>query len=328
MKVLIAPLNWGLGHATRCVPIVRHHLSAGDEVVLAGDGISGQWLHRYFPDLRFLPLPQLQLRYSASDSQVFAMLRSLPKLMLWAWRDHRALSELLALEHFDRIISDNRFGFYSSEVHSIYITHQLMIKMPPALRFLETAAHRLHLSVIRRYAECYIPDYEDSEKCLSGDLSHRYPLPKNAKFIGPLSRFMLTEEDKSLPDHTHLAILSGLEPQRTLLEQSLIEQYLKQDAPLIIVRGLPDKPYCKIRRGRITLVPYMNDSDLKAAILRADKVLCRSGYSTIMDLKALQALQKAKFYPTPGQTEQEYLAQLLNPVKVNVSEPEEVQNPV
>ncbi len=320
---MLAPLNWGLGHASRCVPIVRQLLAAGHRVTLAGDGDSLTLLRKHFPDLPVLHLPHLDLRYSAEKSQVGMMLRSLPHILRWMWQDHRELQRILSYQHFDVVISDNRFGLWGRRTQNaerrtqyIYITHQLMIKMPHGLHWAEPIAHWLHGRIIRKYDECWIPDYADPTHNLSGDLSHKYPLPKHARFISPLSRFEKVET--SSPQWGGLrgavvAVLSGLEPHRSLLEKELLKRY--KDTDMLLIRGKVNEPFCKIQRGKVTIVPYLNDDDLAHALLGAEKIIARSGYSTIMDLEALGVLDKAELIPTPGQTEQEYLAEWMDTKK-------------
>ncbi len=312
LSILVAPLNWGLGHASRCIPIVRQQLAAGNRVILAGDGESLTLLRRHFPELSVLHLPHLDLSYSTGKSQVGTILRALPRILCWMWQDHRTLKQILSYQHFDVVISDNRFGLWNRQrikdkgqkTRCIYITHQLMIKMPRGLRWAEPIAHWLHGRVISKYDECWVPDYAGDNN-LSGDLAHKYPLPKNVRFIGALSRFDGEKRTRNKEQRT-IAILSGLEPQRTLLEQHLLEAY--KDQELLLVRGKITEPFCKIQRGKVTIVPYLSDEELADALLGAEKIIARSGYSTIMDLHTLGVLHKAELIPTPGQTEQEYLA--------------------
>lgn len=311
MKILVAPLNWGLGHATRCVPVIRRLLNEGNEVVIGGDGDSLSLLHAQFPNLQQINLPHLDLHYSKSTSQVWAMLKALPALIRFSIADHLVLRDILALEHFDQIISDNRFDLYNKNVHCIYMTHQLMIKMPKGLRWLEPMAHAVHMRIIRNYDECWVPDYADEKHNLSGDLSHKYALPDNAHFIGPLSRF---ENMSVTPDTKYkvVAVLSGLEPQRSMLEDELIERYKDSEEDVLIVRGLVSGPTMQTKIKNIVLVPKMDDSALAGVLLGAGKIIARSGYSSIMDFEYLGVMHKVEFIPTPGQTEQEYLAQHIN----------------
>lgn len=319
MNILIAPLNWGLGHATRCATLIRRYLNEGHQVVIAGDGDSLTWLKREFPSLRSLTLPHLHLHYGRGKSQVCAMLRALPQLIRWAILDHVALRDILAIEHFDLVISDNRFGFYPSSsfvrshaqaIRSVYITHQVHIRLPRSWRWLDDMATRAHAWVINRYDQLWIPDYAQYPS-LAGELSHGFHpnrIAAKVSYIGPLSRFSPSEDNQpAMPPYT-VAVLSGLEPQRTLLEQQLLERFRQSDELFVLVQGLVGKPNTVIHSGNITIHPWMNDCDLQATLSHATHIIARSGYTTIMDLTALGLMSRAEFYPTPGQPEQEYLS--------------------
>ena len=315
MKILLAPLNWGLGHATRCIPLIRQFLAEGNEVVLAGDGDSIMLLRKTFPDLRVVDLPSLELRYTHNAQQRGFYLRAIPALIRFTLADHYYLRQLLACEHFDRVISDNRFGLFSREVHCTYITHQLYPILPKRLRIVQPIARALHALIYRRYSEVWVPDYADSTHNLAGDLAHGGAFDQYARYIGPLSRFSqyIDEEGTKVcqaNDHTYpvVAILSGLEPQRTYFEQALIADLKDAADRTLIVRGKIGVPATVTHIGNITLVPHMSDEQLMRFMHDAQKIMVRSGYSTIMDLAILGLLDKAYFYPTPGQSEQEYLA--------------------
>lgn len=327
-KYLVAPLNWGLGHASRCVPLVQRLLDEGHEVILGGDGESLTLLRRHFPKLRYTYLAPLNLRYSAGKSQVWAMLKALPKLLIWSIKDHLMLQALLREEHIDCIISDNRFGLYltakrsnspkdglASNSETVYITHQLHIKLPKGWRWAERIASRLHARVYTHYKKVWVPDYEDFAKSLAGELSHQDDVQRNdvrctIEYIGPLSRFagISGYQDNGTPSYDIVAVLSGLEPQRTALEKEIIARYQNTKEQVLIVQGLMHRPSTRIKRANLTIVPTMGDAELMAAMKGAKHIIARSGYSTIMDLEALGVMEKAELIPTPGQTEQEYLA--------------------
>ena len=312
MRVLVAPLNWGLGHAARCVPLVNRFLAQGDEVVLGGDGESLVLLRKHFPLLRVVHLAELSLSYSSGKRQVRAMLQALPKIVRAAWSDHWLLEDLLGQEDFDLVVSDNRFGLFSQKTRCVYVTHQLYIHLPRMYRWLEPLAARIHGRVCRHYAETWVPDYEEAAKSLSGDLGH----PKKSyygtiRYIGPLSRF----EDIKVPMRPSIigcfdvvAVLSGLEPQRSMLEEEIVSRYSGSEERVLIVEGKPSHPMLQVTRGNICIVPYMDDAELMVLLRKAKRIIARSGYSTIMDLACIGALAKAELIPTPGQPEQEYLA--------------------
>ena len=307
MKILVAPLNWGLGHASRCIPLIQRFLDEGHEVILGGDGDSLTLLRKHFPKLRYVYLAPLNLRYSAGSRQVWAMMKALPKLFFWAYKDHLMLRAVLREEHIDRVVSDNRFGLYNSHTECIYITHQLHIMFPYGWRWLEPLAARWHARICAHYNAVWIPDYKEETKSLAGKLSH----PSAFDYIGPLSRFSLTNDKlQTTNKYTIVAVLSGLEPHRTLLEQQIVARYQNSEEQVLVVQGLMSRPNTRIKRANITIVPYMGDDELAAALLGAKQIIARSGYSTIMDLDALGVLDKAELIPTPGQPEQQYLALL------------------
>ena len=314
MKILIAPLNWGLGHATRCIPLVRQHLEQGDEVVLAGDGDSLLLLQRHFPQLRVIHLPSLELRYTANDQQRGFYLRAIPALLRFTIADHYYLRQQLAIEHFDLVISDNRFGFFTRQTRCVYITHQLYIRLPRRLRIFQPLARAVHACIINRYHEVWVPDYADKEHNLAGALCHGGRLDHKVKYIGPLSRFS-SPHPSPIAHHPSpyrlLALLSGLEPQRTIFERQLLERATQSGESILLVQGLPSRPQTHIQRGNITIVPHLSDEELLPLLYQSTTIIARSGYSTIMDLAVLGLLHKAELHPTPGQSEQEYLASRL-----------------
>ena len=311
MKILVAPLNWGLGHASRCVPLVLRFLNEGHEVILGGDGESLTLLRKHFPQLRYVYLAPLHLRYSKSKRQVLAMIKALPSIIAWSLKDHTILQSVLQEEHIDRVVSDNRFGLFNKRTECIYLTHQLHILLPKGWQWAEGIVGRLHAWVYKHYNRVWVPDYKEYDKSLAGRLSHpnRVPLNHLVEYIGPLSRFTPNSDVRN--GHEVVAILSGLEPHRTLLEKEIIHRYTGTDKDVLIVQGLMHRPNTRIRRGNITIVPYLADKELAAEMKGANHIIARSGYSTIMDLVALGMMDKAELIPTPGQPEQEYLALLL-----------------
>ena len=311
MKILIAPLNWGLGHAARCIPLIHSYLSKGDEVVLGGDGDSLLLLRRTFPDLRVVDLPSLELRYDDDPQQRSFYWRAIPLLIRFTLADRYYLRQVLAREEFEMVISDNRFGLFSRDIHSVYITHQLYPILPKRLRVFQPFARALHAYIYRRYDEVWVPDYEEVNGCLSGDLSHGGRFDKKAKYIGPLSRFQGEAGIEKNNTYRVVAIISGLEPQRTIFEREIIQRFKNQEDQILLVRGKMGTPQTVIQKNAMTIVPSITDKDMVAVVRGAEKIIARSGYSTIMDLHALGALEKAELYPTPGQSEQEYLSSLL-----------------
>jgi len=310
MKILICPLNWGLGHATRCVPIIQQLIAAGHELVMVSDGYPLQLLRQEFPSLRFIELPSYSITYGNGKSQITAMLKNFPAIITGIFNEHYWLKRLLKTEHFDQVISDNRFGMWNKSLHSIYITHQLMVKMPSAFTLFEPLVWLLHRSIINKYNECWIPDLADKGG-FSGDLAHKYPLPTNAKYIGILSRFQNLTNIEPTNNYEVVAVLSGVEPQRKMLENDLVKRFCNAKHQTLIVAGLPREVKKTIKIANITFVSHLSTNEMAAVLLGSKNIIARSGYSTIMDLATLNCLHKAELIATPGQTEQEYLAHKL-----------------
>ena len=302
-RILICPLDWGLGHATRCIPIIHLLLKKNTEVVIAADAGPLALLKQEFPQLTFVQLKGYNIQYPKSGSMKLKMLLSIPKIVNGIKEEHTQLDKIIDEHKIDIVISDNRYGCWSKKVKSIFITHQLMIKAPIG----ESILHKKVLTYIANYDECWVPDTE-GENNLSGDLAHHYPLPKNTYFVGALSRFDFSVSPESYRDEmtTIVAIISGPEPQRSVFEKLVIEQLLPTNIKALVVCGKASEPKTETIKN-IKIVSHLNSDEMQNAILNSEIILSRSGYSTIMDLAYLG--KKAIFIPTPGQTEQEYLAE-------------------
>ncbi|MFW6019250.1 MAG: glycosyltransferase [Bacteroidales bacterium] len=307
-NILVAPLNWGLGHAMRCIPLINELLKSGVEVILAADGRPYDLLHTEFPGLRIIRLPGQKITYSKKSS-FLKMLKIVPAFYHAIKIEHKALQHIIQKYNIHAVISDNRYGLYSYQIPSIFIGHQMMIKMPLFLKWSEWFIHKLNMRFIQRFNECWIPDYQGS-KGLSGDLAHKYQLPENFYFIGPLSRFnnedTITQTNKDPLKKELLVILSGPEPQRSILEEKLLHQLQSIDRKAIVVRGVTEQNRVYAVDSKTRIIDHADTAQLRQLIRKSGVIICRSGYSGIMDLAATG--KRAILIPTPGQTEQEYLA--------------------
>lgn len=299
-RILIAPLDWGLGHATRCIPIIRHLIETGQQPIIAASARPLKLLQEEFPDVESIEFEGYNISYPKGSGMAWKMFRSTPKILSRIRNEQKELERLIPKLKLDAVISDNRFGLYTDKIPCVYMTHQVMIKAP----FFETTLYRLHMDYMRRFTHVWIPDSEIEG--LSGDLAHKYPKPFNGAYIGPLSRFAEPIEIEKSTDL--LVLISGPEPQRTRFEEVVLEQLKSIDRRAVAVVGTPDKQFDR-REGNIRVVSHLNVESLEQEIAAAKLIVSRSGYSTIMDLAAMG--KKAVFVPTPGQTEQEYLAKLF-----------------
>jgi uncharacterized protein (TIGR00661 family) len=304
-RILIAPLNWGLGHATRCIPIIHELISQGHYIIIASDGYPLELLKQEFPKVERIEFHSLSVRYTSGKNQVWRLLLSLPQILWDVRTEHFHLHHLINEHQITYVISDNRFGLWSKKVPCIYITHQLMIKMPRGFRVFEKLGWQIHRFFINRYTEVWIPD-EAENGGLSGDLSHKYPLPAHARFIGCQSRFSCTPDIQLTETYHTVVVVSGPEPQRDIFEREWTNTLRGRREKVLVVRGIPKREVLRQQLDNVTLVSHLPSDELKAHLLAAKEIICRSGYSSIMDLHVLG--KKATLIPTPGQTEQEYLA--------------------
>ncbi len=298
-SILVAPLNWGLGHATRCIPVIEELLNQNFKVFIASDGRALKLLKLEFPALTFFELPAYDVHYSTKN-MIWNIAWQLPKILMAIWKEKKAVQRIIDEEKIDVILSDNRFGCHSPKTKNIFLTHQLKIKMP--YPFLERTVDFFNHLFIKKFNECWIPDF-DNEPNLSGELAHGSFL-KHSKFIGALSRMEYFETKKK---NDVVVVLSGPEPQRTFLEALIFEQIKGLDLKILIVQGKTEKMERTHLSKNIKIVSFLTSKELNQSILSSDLVICRSGYSSIMDLAKLR--KRAVLIPTPGQTEQEYLAE-------------------
>ena len=299
-KILICPLDWGLGHATRCIPIINSLLKKNIEIIIAADGQSQSLLKQEFPKLEHITFEGYNVTYPKKGNMISHFIGQVPKLASQVKAENKQLQELIQKHNIDGVISDNRYGLYSSSVPCIFITHQVMVKAP----LFEKPIHRLIKGFCEKYTNVWVPDFEGTPN-LSGDLAHKYILP-NGEFIGPLSRF----ENLSFSKHVNykydlMVIISGPEDQRTVFENCILDQLQQYHIKAIVLRGLPGRSEVK-HFNTFSVFPHLETKIFLNEMAQAKLVICRSGYSTIMDLYTLG--KNAVFIPTPGQTEQEYLA--------------------
>ena len=313
-RILIAPLDWGLGHATRCIPIIRELLAQNCDVWLAGEGAQEHLLKTEFPELPFLQLPGYRIKYARTQrGLIWKMIQQGPKMRRAIQYEHRWLKKMTKQHHFDAVISDNRYGLYHSAIPCIFITHQLTIKSSLA-KWTEKILQKRNYGYINKFTACWVPDLPagqagvKGENNLAGELSHPEINPAvPVHYIGFLSRF----ERNSVSENKNnlLIVLSGPEPQRSMLEEKIINEISEYNYTATIVRGLPGVASLIPSTNRIQFYNHLSSGDLNAVMQEAEYVISRSGYSTVMDIIALQ--KKAILIPTPGQTEQEYLGNYL-----------------
>lgn len=303
-RVIVAPLDWGLGHATRDVPVIHHLKEAGHEVILVADGRPYDFLSQRFPELQIIRCAGYDITYPRSDQFMVHMAKSGPRIAKALKEEQRAAEWIAAETKADVIISDNRLNFRSPHTRNIFITHQLRVKAG----LLTVAASALHRRFYSKFDEVWIPDHAGKNN-ISGDLAYLKRPKKNYRYIGPLTRFSLVKTKMNSKGKQLLFLLSGPEPQRTLFENIIIRELKKNPVPALILRGQPGQPHSSEPVLHVSMLNHLNDEELAAAVSDSYAVVSRGGYSTLCDLTA--ANKKLICVPTPGQTEQEYLGKYL-----------------
>jgi UDP:flavonoid glycosyltransferase YjiC (YdhE family) len=307
LNILVTPLHWGLGHATRCIPLIRQWLSEGHQVVLASDGGALALLRAEFPALTAIELPSYNIEYRSAD-MVFNMALQMPRILRAVRAEHRAIARVVQVHDITHIVSDNRYGCWHRGVHNIFLTHQLHLRVPnPALQWLANALQRM---LLKRFDAIWVPDVAEAPG-LAGELSHPPLQRPPVRYIGWLTRLPAMEVPRTSSIRQVAIILSGPEPQRSHLESILMSQIAAlSHVQWTVVRGLAHLAPAETHPNpHVTVVNWLDSAGIEALLRRSDAVICRSGYSTLMDLAATG--HRALLIPTPGQTEQLYLAEQL-----------------
>jgi len=297
-----------LGHATRCISIIKALLNTNCKVIIACNDVQKELFQQEFSSLHFLQLQGYDITYNKHPKLLtLSILQQLPKIATAIEGEHAWLDTIIDDYQIDIVISDNRYGLYSTKAHCIFITHQLQIKAPFGI--VEKLLQKVNYKYIQHYNACWVPDFENDNN-IAGTLSHPKRLPQvPVHYIGALSRFDVAISQEK--EYDFCISLSGPEPQRTALENIILQQIEKQNitSKIVLVRGLPKALNIPNVRENVTVFNHLNGNDLGNVFARSQYLICRSGYTTVMELLALQ--KKAILIPTPGQPEQEYLAKKL-----------------
>lgn len=305
--ILVSPLDWGLGHATRCIPVIQSFLDAGAKVSIAAYSKGYSLLQENFPELDFYFLPGIHVSYQHSGSFALNLAMQVPSIFKSIAAEHKQLQKIISEKKVDAIVSDNRFGLFSNQVPCVFISHQLQIPLPVQLKWMSGFLRRLNYSYINKFSECWVPDAY-GENNLAGEMAHPKKLPRiPVKYLGAISRMKKTESTEK--KWKAIIVLSGPEPQRTLLEKKIIAQIKNLEGTFLLVRGLPGNNDVVQQQQNLFAVDFLHHQQLSEEIGRAEVLISRSGYTTILDLTVLNI--PAIFIPTPGQTEQEVLGQRL-----------------
>lgn len=296
--MLVAPLDWGLGHATRCVPIIKALLESNNKVILGCTSLTEKILNEEFPQLEKVQLPEYAISYSNTMPIWFKLVSQYSRIKSIINREHQMLVNLIRTKNIEVVISDNRYGLFNKDILSIMVCHQINLVAP----FLSKLANKIHATLLHNFNEIWVPDFEDGSRRLAGELS-RNKLGFHCKYIGPLSRL---EKVNNEITYDLLFLLSGPEPSQTNLLNSIISKVKGSSTKKIVIVSSANPSVTII--PSVTFFQLPSAKDLSAIISKSKVVICRSGYSTLMDMYVL-GKKNLILIPTKGQTEQEYLAE-------------------
>lgn len=305
--VVVALLDWGLGHLTRSVPIIRHLTDSHFHVIVACTPVQKSLLISEFGEIEFVECEGYSISYRKNAWLTrLGLLFQTPKILTKIKQEHKWLASFLSQKKINLIVSDNRYGFFSNQIPSVIITHQLQIETGFG-KWIDNWVNKMNYQRLAKFRECWVPDFESGANC-AGSLSHPAKRPDfRVRYLGALSRL----EPRAMNKDRVLVLLSGPEPQRSILEKQVIQQVAAlPNISFVLVRGLPkEQELPSFRSSNLVIINHLSATELSALLCSARYVIGRSGYTSIMDYLKLKA--KAILIPTPGQAEQEYLAKYL-----------------
>jgi UDP:flavonoid glycosyltransferase YjiC (YdhE family) len=306
--VFVSPLNWGLGHSTRDIPLIEELLRQGHEVSIGTSGNALTLLQRECPECNFILFKDYPAPYSDSRFFLPSFIAGIPALLRAFAVERKRLEQILAENKFDLIISDNRMCVYSSLIPSYFISHQLRYSMPGYLYPLELMTIPFNSFFHSKFEGVIVPDIDPlgGSKNLSGKLS-RTNLNVTKRRVYYAGILTSTKKMALIEDLDYLAIVSGPEPQRTKLEEIVMKQVQTLPGEKVVLLGSPQKDLHQKVDGHTTVHSYVSTEEKAVLMNRARFIITRSGYTTMMELAELDK-KHGLFTPTPGQTEQEYLS--------------------
>lgn len=297
-RILFSPLNWGFGHVSRSIELIRHLVQNHNKIFVCCNEIQAAIYTQYFfsEEIEIIRFDGYPFSFKAGESFALSLIKSSLSIVQFMKKERKQVEELCKELSIDLVLSDHRYGFKTDKVKSVFITHQLQLPVNK----IQVIGNRIHQRLIRKFDEIWIVD--EKERPLAGYLSKATDRILNSTFhIGHLSRFSYdcNEEKKNIINY--LLIVSG--PKEHW--QELIQQYEKQFSKEEVLVLMPFKQDLNLPiKWKIHIATNWVESD--RLIIGAENILGYCGYSTLMDLKTLN--KSAKFLiPCKGQLEQEYL---------------------
>lgn len=314
--VIVAPLHWGLGHASRCIPVINRLTEQNCRVILASDGLALTYLQSIFPTLTTCQLPSYNISYNKGRWNSFYLGLQLKGINKVIKNERAAIEKICKAENPQYIISDNRYGAYSHSCSNIIITHQLQFILKWPVNILAPLLSRRVRAMVNKFDECWVPDTGDSINNFSGIMAYG-KLKAAKKYIGPLSSFsnlQFTEPTK--PKYDFCIIITGPELQRSVFENLIVQKLNHTSYTAIVIRSTTTPLKVEIKNTGLKFVDIASPSLVGQSMIESRYVISRPGYTTIMDLAYIN--RKCVLVPTPGQPEQVYLSRRMKSLNLAV----------
>jgi len=306
-RILFAVHDWGLGHATRSLVLIRALVQRGDAVTILMAESPGLALLRaelgdaceFYP---YEDIPKPFSRYPAVF--YFRMSCSVPQIWLRFTLEQRLTERLVRERRLDAVVSDSRLGVWSREAPSYCVFHSLRQIIPGRPRQLERIVERAQRYALRGYRAILVPDVEGDD-ALAGDLAHDLDVDWRGKlvYIGPLSEL---QPNGAAEDIDYFFSISGVEPHHTMLAERVLAALPALRGRSVVALGRPGSAADVRTVGNATIHGYLDRRAQGEMLARARVIVGRSGYTTLMEAAGFG--KRALFVPTPGQSAQEYLA--------------------
>ncbi len=305
-KILISPLSWGLGHATRDVAIIADLLDRGHTVGVAATGAALELLSREFADLKFYDVPDYPSPYTSGGFSIPRVLGLFPLIVREIAREHRTISRIIRREGYNLVISDNRFGAYAKDVPGLFISHQIRFSTPGNIESIERMMEVFNGRYHRNFERVIIPDNPPGPRSLSGKLGHaqRPVTRRKAYWAGIITDIRRQDVPQ---DIDYLVSIAGPKVTKDALREVIMGQIGGLSGRKFILLGDPGAEPEERLDGETIVKSHAQRDEMATLMNRAKFIITRSGYTTVMELAEL-GKKGILFIPTPGQTEQEYLS--------------------
>jgi UDP:flavonoid glycosyltransferase YjiC (YdhE family) len=298
-KVLISPLNWGMGHVARSIAIIQQLIDQQNQVFVACEDDQKAVFECYFSQLHFISHRPYPFQFSGKGKWAWDLFRQRKKLLERFAEENNEVTVYISDFQIDVVISDHRYGFFSTTKPSIFITHQLHLP----LKWFQKPMQFIHQKLLQNFSSVWVLDEENSS--LAGKLSEKIK-HKDLHYIGWKSRFQLSGHDSKACDNLYL--VSGPLPYSQDFLNECVEMAWQKSGNNVCI--FPSNLVLPLQLPlNLTCLPANDWQDVDAYFRGARFIISRAGYTTIMDLKVLN--KKSMLIATPGQAEQEYLVTLV-----------------